>query len=807
MLGGDPPWAGAAGDGPWLSPSLWDEQREAGRKARDAGLVIEIPAPHMSDTLTIGDAEADPAEPLSGQLWRDNLNTNTRRMSLDRPVVPTGCNSHLPEYPWPPRNTTRGTPKYDPFGTHHGEHRGGPQSLPSRSHHPAPLPRDSAGNDEMSTPRSHGQPSPPPPLSPPLSPPLPRPRELEVPEEVLLSLRMPPPRRQQPPPPNQASGYHGQLHGTGLLPFDALKEAGAHRVDSTGHTRHHHSSHAGASLLPSGALKELKEQLPPGRLGGLRGQQPGKRPVLMSMDASLEAGKRQMSVTDTNSYSQPHEHHHHDNHHYHHHRHIRESSVTKTQMEDAFRAKHGVRPKAAWGRSEVRPRHECKHLRGDGPGGPMAVTKVHRASFAPPSFMGADLKDFDQQHLQRIDEVTTGKRAGLHLGYAELSDFLRALRGGLAVHRIDMAGNSRMCHLSLAPSLDGLVFHHGPGYQMACTLPFTALRAVAAPFTSDEELGVLRHRHEDGSPTHPRTVVLVVALRATKGLPPNMAGLTAFEEAMNRGNRGRAIKVANVTKAALGVAELILADPEGRQAARHEQHDAADDGAEAFEIIKIKVPPGVNQGDEVTFALPGGAQIKVTIPLHARTGQLIPVKAPSSQIHAKASAAARGESFVRVNSSYAFYNLLGGLTAMEPLDGEGGASVSAAVKSALAAPRVRGYSLGVLVVTMAQMGARDRVLAGLPIAAEHIHSHIKVGRTRRGSVSYGLQKDDLKEARKTSRAVFSGRGKKMGLAGRLERLLSVLHHLYRPHYNHHSYIPARYALGTIAEVRARESRA
>jgi len=47
----------------------------------------------------------------------------------------------------------------------------------------------------------------------------------------------------------------------------------------------------------------------------------------------------------------------------------------------------------------------------------------------------------------------------------------------------------------------------------------------------------------------------------------------------------------------------------------------------------------------------------------------------------------------------------------------------------------------------------------------------------------------------------------MGLAGRLERLLSVLHHLYRPHYNHHSYIPARYALGTIAEVRARESRA
>jgi len=105
------------------------------------------------------------------------------------------------------------------------------------------------------------------------------------------------------------------------------------------------------------------------------------------------------------------------------------------------------------------------------------------------------------------------------------------------------------------------------------------------------------------------------------------------------------------------------------------------------------------------------------------------------------------------------------------------------------------------------MGARDRVLAGLPIAAEHIHSHIKVGRTRRGSVSYGLQKDDLKEARKTSRAVFSGRGKKMGLAGRLERLLSVLHHLYRPHYNHHSYIPARYALGTIAEVRARESRA
>ena len=39
-----------------------------------------------------------------------------------------------------------------------------------------------------------------------------------------------------------------------------------------------------------------------------------------------------------------------------------------------------------------------------------------------------------------------------------------------------------------------------------------------------------------------------------------------------------------------------------------------------------------------------------------------------------------------------------------------------------------------------------------------------------------------------------------GWGGCLGKLLMRLHHLYRPHHDHHTYIPARYALGTVAEV-------
>ena len=148
--------------------------------------------------------------------------------------------------------------------------------------------------------------------------------------------------------------------------------------------------------------------------------------------------------------------------------------------------------------------------------------------------------------------------------------------------------------------------------------------------------------------------------------------------------------------------------------------------------------------------------------------------------------------------------LAGGLTAMEPLMGDGHENLSPAAKEALVSARKRGYSLGVLVVTLAKMGARDRVLAGLPIAAEYIDSHIESAKVRRGEVGFGARQKDLdKKASLTTMPLGGDPGG--GGSGGCMGCLNIFHHLYRPHYDTHSYIPARYALGTIAEVRARES--
>jgi len=93
--------------------------------------------------------------------------------------------------------------------------------------------------------------------------------------------------------------------------------------------------------------------------------------------------------------------------------------------------------------------------------------KINKSEFrevvaaAPEAFLTQTLGSLDQGKLRKIDAMTMGKIEGLHPGYAELSDFLRALKSGMAVHRVDMAGNSCPTHLSLTPALDGIVIHHG----------------------------------------------------------------------------------------------------------------------------------------------------------------------------------------------------------------------------------------------------------------------------------------------------------------------------------------------------------
>jgi hypothetical protein len=76
----------------------------------------------------------------------------------------------------------------------------------------------------------------------------------------------------------------------------------------------------------------------------------------------------------------------------------------------------------------------------------------------------------DQERLKRIDLMTTMSHASgmtskgnadMHAGYAELADFLRALKGGVAVHRIDSSGRSVTTHIGLTPALDGISLSHG----------------------------------------------------------------------------------------------------------------------------------------------------------------------------------------------------------------------------------------------------------------------------------------------------------------------------------------------------------
>jgi hypothetical protein len=310
-------------------------------------------------------------------------------------------------------------------------------------------------------------------------------------------------------------------------------------------------------------------------------------------------------------------------------------------------------------------------------------------------------------------------------------------------------------------------------------------------------------RNEHGKDAPSRTLILVFAIKAAPGLPGTFTGLSAWEEAANAGHKKRSKLVADTTKAALDAASGILADPDGNQAA---QHDDTGEGDAAFETIKVKVPKGAKPGESVEFTLPGGNQIRITIPKHARGGQRIPVKVPSKKMHPKASASAPGTGFLNVRSKEAFYNLLGGLTAMEPLDGEGGKNLPPHLKRALAMPQARGFSLGVLVVTLARMGARDRLLGGLPVAAEHIDAHIKAGRTKRGSVSYGVSRKRLSKQSSLTTLKAGRDVEDQAQDWSLFGCLNVLKYLYRPHHDSHTYIPARYALGTIAEVKQQQQK-
>jgi len=415
-------------------------------------------------------------------------------------------------------------------------------------------------------------------------------------------------------------------------------------------------------------------------------------------------------------------------------------------------------------------------------------------AMAPMGFMTAGMDEIDQERLETITKVTS-KDSGLHPGYAELADFLRALKGGIAVHRIDAAGNSCPLHLGLTKSLDGMQLRHGPMLKTKCNLTFSSLRAVSAPFHSEskDEAGASLLSHEHGKNSHARTLILVFAIKADEGLPATFTGLTAWEEAANAGKRRRSKLVEATSKAALALASDLLADPEQKQSAGHE-HD------ESVETIKVRVPKGAKPGETAEFTLAGGQQIKVTIPKNTRAGQRIPVKVPSSKLHPKTTAAAPGQGFLRVRTKEAYYNLLGGLTAIEPLDGIGSENLPPHIKEALAFPRARGYSMGVLVVTLARMGARDRMLGGLPVAAQYIDEHVMMARKRKGHVAYGVSRKRLS---KQSSLTSMPRGKEMEDEAQdwsLFSCLNVLKYIYRPHHETHSYIPARYSLGTIAEV-------